>query len=399
MTTVGLALFAYQLTGGPSAAAVVGNALMLRILAFLLFSQPAGVLADRWDRRKMLVAADVIRCALLALFPFITAIWQVYALVFAINGVTAFFTPAYDASVPAVVARDYYVQAVSLSRVAVDVENVAAPALAGVLVAFFGVRWVFWFDAATYLVSAALVLFASLSARTGKAAPPFSARAFLREVTHGTRVLLGEPSLRQALTLSFAEATAGAAAIVVTVVYVRDVLQRTNSAVAFAMACVGVGSALVALALARVTGRYEKSVRGPAALHGLRHRWARRALLVGGLLLGLLLLPGALTPPFLAFSFLWVLNGAGQALVAIPSSTLLAEHTRDDERGRAYAAHFALTHFFWLLAYPAVGHAAVRWGAPATFTAAGVLCLLVTVVAGLIGGGKREPHIHSQVPV
>src|SRR3989475_6517204 len=72
VTTVGLALFAYQLTGGPSAAAVVGNALMLRILAFLLFSQPAGVLADRWDRRKMLVAADVIRCALLALFPFIT---------------------------------------------------------------------------------------------------------------------------------------------------------------------------------------------------------------------------------------------------------------------------------------------------------------------------------------
>src|SRR4051794_7556996 len=54
VTTVGLALFAWQLTGGPSAAAVVGNALMLRILAFLLFSQPAGVLADRWDRRKML---------------------------------------------------------------------------------------------------------------------------------------------------------------------------------------------------------------------------------------------------------------------------------------------------------------------------------------------------------
>ncbi len=89
VTTVGLALFAYQLTGGPSAAAVVGNALMLRILAFLLFSQPAGVLADRWDRRKMLVASDVIRCALLALFPFITAVWQVYALFFAINAVTA----------------------------------------------------------------------------------------------------------------------------------------------------------------------------------------------------------------------------------------------------------------------------------------------------------------------
>ncbi len=185
--------------------------------------------------------------------------------------------------------------------------DVAAPALAGVLVALFGVRWVFWFDAATYFVSAALVLCAKLPARTAELVPPFSARAFLVEVTHGTRVLLREPSLRQALTMSLAEATAGA-----------------------------------------------------AALHGLRHRWAQRALLVGGSVLGLVLLPGALVPPFLAFSFLWMLNGASQALIAIPSSTLLAEHTREDERGRAYAAHFALTHFFWLIAYPAVGHAAVR---------------------------------------
>src|SRR5215217_3008711 len=80
VTTVGLALFAYQLTGGESATAVIGNALFLRILAFLIFSQPAGVLADRIDRKKILIVADVVRFALLALFPFITQIWQVYVL-------------------------------------------------------------------------------------------------------------------------------------------------------------------------------------------------------------------------------------------------------------------------------------------------------------------------------
>jgi NRE family putative nickel resistance protein-like MFS transporter len=214
-------------------------------------------------------------------------------------------------------------------------------------------------------------------------------------VTYGTRVLLREPSLRQAVTLSFAEATAGAAAIVVTVVYVRDVIHRSNSAVAFAMACVGGGSALVAVALAQVTGRYESGIRGAAALHGVRHRWAQRAMLVGGAVLGLCLLPGALVPAFLAFCLLWTLNGAGQALIAMPSSTLLAEHTQEDERGRAYAAHFALTHFFWLVAYPAVGHAAVRWGAPATFTAAGAVCLLVTMISAQVGAGKQEAHTHA----
>src|SRR5262247_144398 len=147
VTTVGLALFAYQLTGGKSATAVIGNALTLRILAFLLFSQPAGVIADRVSRKKILIASDLLRFGLLAIFPFITAVWQIYALIFAINAVTAFFTPTFEASIPEVTGAEQYVQALSYSRVATDVEAVAGPAVAGLLVALLGLRWVFWFDA------------------------------------------------------------------------------------------------------------------------------------------------------------------------------------------------------------------------------------------------------------
>ena len=90
-----------------------------------------------------------------------------------------------------------------------------------------------------------------------------------------------------------------------------------------------------------------------------------------------------------------MLNGAGQALIAIPSSTLLAEHTVEAERGRAYADHFALTHFFWLITSPAIGHASANWGAPRTFAAAGVVCLLVTLFAFALGYGRREAHTHE----
>jgi NRE family putative nickel resistance protein-like MFS transporter len=162
VTTVGLALFAYQLTGGTSVTAVIGNALTLRILAFLLFSQPAGVIADRINKKEILIAADLIRFALLALFPFIPQVWQIYALIFAINAVTAFFTPTFESSVPEVVGGEQYVKALSLSRVATDVEAVAAPALAGLLVALLGLRWVFWFEAITYLVSASLVAMSAI---------------------------------------------------------------------------------------------------------------------------------------------------------------------------------------------------------------------------------------------
>src|SRR5947207_11577173 len=69
VTTVGLALFAYQLTGGVSATAVIGNALTLRILAFLLFSQPAGVIADRVSCKKILIAADWLASLCSPYFP------------------------------------------------------------------------------------------------------------------------------------------------------------------------------------------------------------------------------------------------------------------------------------------------------------------------------------------
>lgn len=393
VTTVGLAIFAYQLTGGASATAVIGNALFLRILAFLIFSQPAGVIADRFSRKKMLIAADVLRFGLLALFPLITEIWQIYTLIFLINAVTAFFTPTFEASIPEIVGEEQYVKAISYSRVAVDIEAFAAPALAGLLVAWLGVRRVFWFDALSYLISAGLVLFAVMPF-VARQTLPLSFKVFIAEIQTGTRILLREPSLRQAIILSFAEATAGAAAIVATVAFVREALGRGDTEYALVMAGLGLGSTIAAIALGRITGIYEQNINSKIALHGRRHVWAQRSLVLGGVLLGVILLPGLLVPPLFVFAVLWFLNGAGQALIAIPSSTLLAEHTDKAERGKAYAAHFALTHACWLVTYPAIGHAAAKFGTPVTLSIAGAVCLVVTGFGYLLGRGEASEHRH-----
>src|SRR5262245_42345710 len=130
--------------------------------------------------------------------------------------------------------------------------------------------------------------------------------------------------------------------------------------------------------------------------YGRRHSWTARDLLFGGLTLGLVLLPGKFAPSLFVFGLLWILNGAGKALIAISSSTLLAEHTIAEERGRAFAAHFALTHACRLISYPAVGHAAAKWGAPVTFTAAGVVCLLITAAAKIFGQGVTGAHTHPR---
>lgn len=394
VTSVALAAFAYQLAGR-DATTVVGTALALRILAFVLLSPIAGVLADRVDRKRMLIAADVLRVALLAAFPFITAVWQVYVLILAINAVTAFFTPTFEASLPEVVGERLYTRAVSWSRVATDLESVAGPLIAGVLIAVVGVRWTFWFDALTYVASALLVVGVRVP-RAPRPTSPFPWGDFVGQATHGTRLLLRVPALRQALLLHVAEAAAGAAAIVATVVYVRDVLGRGETAFALAMAAVGVGSSVAAVLATRhaeATEAAESAAPAGSATalaHRRHHRWATRSLVVGGLLLAAALLPGVLRPPYAVLLALWALNGAGQALIAVASVGLLARHTASEERGRAYAAHFALTHLFWLGTYPAVGFLSRALGVPATFTVAGVLAALATAGASLVGRAARS---------
>ncbi len=394
VTTVGLALFAYQLTGGELATAVIGNALFLRILAFLLFSQPAGVLADRVSRKAILIWSDVLRFGLLALFPLVTEVWQIYVLIFLINGVTAFFTPTFEACLPEVVGEKHYVEAVSYSRIAINIEAFASPALAGLLVAMLGVRLVFWFDAATYLFSALLVLLTALPLLKS-AVEELSFSDFAKELTVGTRIILREPSLRSAIILSFAEALAGAAAIVATVVYVRDVLSYGDTAFSLVMAGLGFGSTISAIVMGRTTGRFEKDLSARETLHGKRHVWTRYALIIGGVILGLLLLPGIFKPSIAVFAVMWFLNGAAQSLIGISSSTLLAEHTNENERGKAYAAHFALTHACWLVTYPAIGYGAAYFGTPITFTIAGVICLLTTAVAFLSVRESISEHTHK----
>lgn len=111
------------------------------------------------------------------------------------------------------------------------------------------------------------------------------------------------------------------------------------------------------------------------------------------MVLGLILLPVIQHPPFLLFALLWIFNGVGQALIALSSSTLLAEHVTEAERGRGYAAHFALTHAFWLFSYPAIGHGISEMGVLMTLSMAGVLCLLIAVIAILSRKPTRN-HMH-----
>lgn len=176
LTTVALGLLAYELAGA-DAGRVLGIALALKMVAYVGLAPVAGALAEFFPRRPFLVMLDLVRAGLVVLLPLVTEVWQVYALVFLFQSFLAAFTPTFQATIPDVLpeGRDY-TRALSLSRLAYDLEAVASPLVAGVALTVVSFGWLFVGNAIGFLASAALVVSTTLPARR-----PAEARPFLRQ--------------------------------------------------------------------------------------------------------------------------------------------------------------------------------------------------------------------------
>jgi MFS family permease len=153
VSMVALVVLVVQVTGSASA---VGGALIARLLPTLA-SPLAGVLADRLDRRLVLVASDLARAVLVLGLIFARDLTTIYVLVFLMGLARTFFNPTVRAAFPGVVGGGDLTRANALISGTFGVSETAGPALGGLLVATVGVDAAFVLDAATYLISAALL--------------------------------------------------------------------------------------------------------------------------------------------------------------------------------------------------------------------------------------------------
>jgi predicted MFS family arabinose efflux permease len=153
VSAVALVILIVQITGSASA---VGGALVARLLPTLA-SPLAGVLADRLDRRAVLVANDLARAVLVLGIVFTRNLVVIYLLVFLMGLARTFFNPTIRAAFPSVVGGGDLTRANALISGTFSVSETAGPALGGVLVATVGVEVAFMLDSVTYLVSAAFL--------------------------------------------------------------------------------------------------------------------------------------------------------------------------------------------------------------------------------------------------
>ena len=153
VSMVALVVLVVQVTGSAS---TVGGALIARLLPALA-SPLAGVLADRLDRRLVLVASDLARAVLVLGLIFARDLTTIYVLVFLVGLARTFFNPTVRAAFPSVVGQGDLTRANALVGGTFSVSETAGPSLGGLLVATVGVDAAFVLDSATYLASAALL--------------------------------------------------------------------------------------------------------------------------------------------------------------------------------------------------------------------------------------------------
>lgn len=386
LATVALALLAYDLAGD-NAGQVLGTALAIKMIAYVGVSPVAAAISERLPRRGFLIGLDILRGVFVLMLVFVDQVWQVYVLIFLLQLASASFTPAFQATIPDILPDEAeYTRALSLSRLAYDLENLISPALAAALLALISFHWLFAVTAAGFACSALLVWSVVLPAVLAAARTD----GFVSRATKGIRQYLATPRLRGLLALNLAGAAGGAMVIVNTVVYVRGVYGFGEADVAVALAMFGGGSMIAALALPRLLERLpDRTVMLTGA-----------AVLAGGLLL-LAIVPFGARAGWLAFLALWLVFGLAYSSVLTPTGRLLRRSSHAPERPALFAAQFALSHACWLVTYPLAGWAGVSFGLPVAAVALAALAL-VGVAAAFWLWPQPDPeiltHVHTDLP-
>lgn len=384
LATVALGLLAYDLAGS-DAGSVLGTALAIKMVAYVAIAPVVGAVADRLPRRGLMVSADLVRAGVAVFLPFVDEVWQVYVLVFLLQSASAAFTPTFQAVIPDVLPEERaYTRALSMSRLAYDLESLFSPVLAAALLSVAGYNWLFTGTVFGFVASAALVVSTALPERAARTVPGTG-----RRTGTGTRLFLAVPRLRALLALDLAVAAAGAMVTVNSVVYVRDVLGLSEGALPLALGVYGAGSMVVALVLPRVLDKVpDRAVMLPGAL----------ALAVVFAGLGVVTaVPGGgwRVPALLA---LWAAFGAACSAVLTPTGRLIRRSVPPGERTAAFAAQFSLSHGCWLLTYPLAGWLGAAAGLDWAVLALGSIALSAALLAVRLWPRPPATHVHADLP-
>lgn len=378
LATVALGLQAFELADG-NAGAVLGTALAIKMVAYVVVAPIATAFTEQLPRRAMLVTLDLVRAAVALCLPFITDVWQAYFLIFILQAASAAFTPTFQATIPDVLPdEDDYTNALSLSRLAYDLEKVGSPLLAAAFLALMSYHNLYLGTVVGFLASASLVVSVLLPDPK-----PIEPRSIYDRTTRGIRLYLTVPRLRGLFAFNMAVAAGGSMVFVNTVVLVQGTMALGERYTATALAAFGLGSMAAAFILPRL----------------LKKNADRPVMLSGTVVLGVALLVGMVVSSYVALLIVWAVIGVGYSLVLTPSGRILRSSASPEDRPALFAAQFALSHGCWLITYPLAGWLGATVGLTPTYFVLASLTAAGAIAAAFLWPAVEsdERHIHTDI--
>ena len=373
-----------QLTGSATA---IGISTGLQFLPLLLFGMYGGVLADRFDKRRLLMlsqAALGVQALILGLLAVTgtAQAWHVYVLAFVLGCITAVDNPTRQSFVIEMVGRDDLPNAVALNSASFNMARLVGPAIAGVLLVWIGAGWVVLINAVSF--SAVIWSLAHLRRRELRTPPAIErAKGQLRE---GLTYVRSRPDLLLTIVLVFFVGTFGLNFSMLLAVFAADVFDGGAAAYGWLSTAMAVGTLGGALVAAR------------------RGRPLKRLVLGSAFAFGVLEVLCALMPTYWLFLAMLVPTGFAALTFMTSANATLQLGSIPEMRGRVMALYTTVFFGGAPLGAPLMGWVAEMFGPRWSLVLGGSVSLAAAVVIGMLLAHKRDlvirphvrprPHVH-----
>jgi len=365
--TIALYTIILSLTGSGRA---VGLLLVARFVPSFLVGSLSGVVADRFNRRSIMIISDLLRAVVVLGFLFVRRadqLWMIYFLTVVQLALSTFFEPAKTAIIPSIVSDRELVAANAISSVTWSAMLTIGAAIGGVVTGWFGTDVAFILDAMTYLLSAALIASVRIPKRQPreKSKLTFGRALGITQTVEGVRYVKDRPRVLALLLVKPAWGLGGGILTLLAVFgeKIFPVGKSAATGIGVLFAARGIGTAVGPIVARRIAGEGKKRMQvtiGIAFLIGgafyIAFGWAT-SFVVALLVLGLAHTGG---------SILWVF-----------STVLLQRGVEDNFRGRVFAAELALLTLTMAISNYATGELLDRFGLNARTVAIGIGALFV----------------------
>ncbi|MCA1577705.1 MAG: MFS transporter [Acidobacteria bacterium] len=313
----------------------VGLLLVARFLPSFLFGPLSGVVADRFSRQRIMIISDLLRAVVVLGFLFVRRadqLWIVYVLTVLQLGLSTFFEPAKTAAIPSIVEDRELVAANAISSVTWSVMLTLGAAIGGLITGWFGTDVAFILDAATYLLSAALIARIRVQKRPKREGPKltFGRALGITQTLEGIRYVKDRPRVLALLLVKPAWGIGGGILTLLAVFGERifPVGKSAATGIGVLFAARGIGTAVGPIVARRIAGEGEKRMQTSIGI----------SFIIAGVFYAAF---GSATSFILALVVLGIAH-CGGSILWVFSTVILQRAVEDNFRGRVFAAELAL---------------------------------------------------------